>query len=408
MRVGFHHIGIVFWTVMLFSLTFLCYFPKLSRCIIPCLLIFLVTEYRNIFIYKIDGWKEIYAIYICFLIASLVIAFFSGHQIDDVIRFFLILLLIPIASTIVDKRFEDNWKIFKILIFIKALSIIVIWIAVFIKQEYHGFREWAYNLQVGDIYIFDWVNIGNLYFGIPRVQLRGNTLFVMAFIIEFMRERKLTCFGIVSVLAGLAAGNQAFILGYALFFLYLFFVKVKHFIKKRNGLMLIVLFIVVVYILVYFMQYVAYTLDVKSGNSNLIRVTQARVLLEANPIFGEGLGNIVHIGGREANRYFELQTLYIYNQIGLIGLLLFYLLTFAPYITQKNLQKTVAYFIYLAYTFWNPYCFDSTHIVAILIIGNVLDKQFKYYDSKSVLKRIRIKAKKNIEIKYIEGLRNGL
>ena len=387
MRVGLHHIGIVFWTGLLFSLMFLCYLPGLSRYIIPCLLLFLATEYKNIYILKISGWKEIYAVYICFLIVSLAKAFLGGNKIEEMIRFFLILLLIPIASIIFEKRFEKNWKIFKVLIFIKALSIIAIWIIVFIKQEFHGFREWAFNLHAGDIYIFDWINIGSLQFGIPRVQLRGNTLFVMAFIIEIMREQKLTSLGIVSLLAGLAAGNQAFILGYALFFLYLFILKIKQLIKKKNALMLIVLFILAICILVFFMQYVVYTLNMKSGNSNLVRAVQACVLLEANPIVGEGLGNIVQIDGREASRYFELQTLYIYNQIGMIGILLFYLLTFAPYITEKNMQKAAIYCIYLAYTFWNPYCFDSTHVIAILLNGNALSGQFKYSDSRNILKR---------------------
>ena len=109
-----------------------------------------------------------------------------------------------------------------------------------------------------------------------------------------------------------------------------------------------------------------------------IRFDQARVLLDTNWLFGKGVGNSIKANtsfvSYNGNMYFELQTLYIFNQIGIIGLLSFYILTFAPLIRKNNAEKVIAYIAFLAYTFWNPYCFDSNHIIALILIQNILCK----------------------------------
>lgn len=90
-------------------------------------------------------------------------------------------------------------------------------------------------------------------------------------------------------------------------------------------------------------------MKVKAEFSNAVRVEQIQVLTETNPIIGSGLGHNVSGGGvwrqYDGDTYFELQTLYIYNQIGIIGLGTFYLLTLIPYARQKKRKKLMPNFL---------------------------------------------------------------
>ena len=127
--------------------------------------------------------------------------------------------------------------------------------------------------------------------------------------------------------------------------------------------------------ILFFFIYSIRVMDTKAAFANAVRFSQAEILLDTNIVLGDGLGHAVSgIGfGRvyNGNIYFELQTLYIFNQIGATGIFLFYALTFL--LCMDSRQKMKAYLIYLVYTFWNPYCFDSTHIIALLIISNALN-----------------------------------
>ena len=78
--------------------------------------------------------------------------------------------------------------------------------------------------------------------------------------------------------------------------------------------------------------------------------------------------------------YFEMQTLYIINQIGIVGILLFYSLVFVN-VKKQGIEKVIVYVIYLIYSFWNPYCFDTTQIIATILIINVSTKELENIES---------------------------
>ena len=50
-------------------------------------------------------------------------------------------------------------------------------------------------------------------------------------------------------------------------------------------------------------------------------------------------------------------------------MVLFYALVFRP-IWKTGKRETILFLIYLLYTFWNPYCFDSTEMIVILMLIN--------------------------------------
>ena len=125
------------------------------------------------------------------------------------------------------------------------------------------------------------------------------------------------------------------------------------------------------------MPYLLKQIEQKADVSNQTRVEQAGVLLDANIIIGEGLGNYIEASTptREYNGdiYFEMQTLYIINQIGIVGVLLFYSTIFVN-IKKQGTEKLILYTIYLIYSFWNPYCFDTTQMIVTLLIINMRDE----------------------------------
>ena len=130
---------------------------------------------------------------------------------------------------------------------------------------------------------------------------------------------------------------------------------------------------VVVVVIAALVPYISAKIEEKSAVSNMVRIEQALVLLTANPLIGDGLGCWVtahtqnlHYNG---NIYFELQTLYIFKQIGIIGLGLFYAVTLKP-MCAAGKTRFIFYLIYLFFSFWNPYCFDTTQIITILLIIN--------------------------------------
>ena len=114
----------------------------------------------------------------------------------------------------------------------------------------------------------------------------------------------------------------------------------------------------------------------KEDAGNALRAAQAKILLSGNPLVGEGLGAKVYdngqLGRTADDKYFELQTLYIFFQIGFVGLVLFYL---SNILALRRVHSADAWCVYVAYligSFFNPYCFDTTQMVTAVLCGNYL------------------------------------
>ena len=359
-----NNIACIFWFMSIAAYMFQCYWRKLAIFIVPSLIIFLILEIPNIKFLKVNGWILIYGIYGFYLIFSTIVSSILRNPIGSILRFFLILVAIPIAGLVNEDEFGKEWMILKILALIKAGTILYTWCIVFISQDYVLYRAWAREIGAGDIYIIN---------GIPRVQLLGTSLFVIIFVCDFIKRKKITWYNTLMLLAALAAGNSAYVLGIVIFFTFYFLPCIAIWIQKRNWRLMFFIPIAVL-LLIGFSIYSVKALKLKAENSNPVRFEQVEVLTNTNPAFGNGLGHVVIGGGKyrtyDGDTYFELQTLYIYNQIGLIGIALFYLLTCSIYWGKRKYLKEITYITYLLYTFWNPYCFDSTHIFAMLLISN--------------------------------------
>ena len=358
-------IALLFWTVAIIAFAFQCYFRTLSSLIVPCLALFLIFEFSSMNFGQVRGWLTLYAAFFIYLGLSVVVALFNSGVNSSTLRFFLILAVIPLAGLIEENDFKLEWKVFQVIMVARILPAIYKWIGLFISQDYTQDRLWARSNGVGDIYIIN---------GIPRVQLVGSSLFVMAFLIDLYKKRKITPFGILMIIGALITGNSAYILGIAVGFFFFFLPTLNKWRMGHSWKALIVIPLIIVGIIL-FVRFSISTMGEKSATSNIVRIEQARILLDTNPAIGDGLGHQIygtagsHIYSGD-NTYFELQTLYIFNQIGTIGLILFYVLTISVFLGKQRPFMLYLYLSYLIYSFFNPYCFDSTHIMVMVLISN--------------------------------------
>ncbi len=363
----------LFWLLTLFCYFFQVPYRQLASFITVFLFLFIISESGNLIINRGKSFARIFLVYVIFLGVSSMFSMVRGTDIQSVLRFLIILLLLPITTWIKDRDFTFEEHSFIFLAICKSIYIIYLALQVATTHDYMTLRSWARTNGMGDIY----PNF-SLPFFYPKVQVHGNALILIAFfIVNSTTHRKKTLSiieNIILIVAILTAGNFAFILGMTLFIGYKL---VKYFAQGRNGLIRLFSIAAVVFVAVLMIYISNQQLVVKSGYSNAIRVQQAKMLLDTNPFFGNGLGFRVtssELGIRNysvASDYYELQTLYIYNQIGTFGLILFMTLTFMEIIPNGKYVTTL-YIIYLFYSFWNPYCFDTTHMITIILLQNCI------------------------------------
>ena len=344
-----------FWFIAIFSYFFQCPFSFLSRFIIPALFIFILLEGSNFHV-KGYGFKEAVYFYVSYISILLILSILKGNIIAWALRFYMILLAIPICFAIKDQKFEMEEKIFFWLAIVKSIMLIGIVVCVIWMKDPAPFRQWARTNGYGDVYIDH---------GFIKVQVHGSALLVVAFMLNYMKEKRFACSNIILLLGVLAAGNFAFILGLVGFITYLA-CKVMLTANGTNLFKKSIIIVIGIIGLAVMIPYISNQIKWKSDFSNRIRDEQAKLLLNTNivddPALIERFGRYTY--------YYELQTLYIFNQIGFIGLILFYIITlWAAY--KNGWNCFWIYLLYLFYSFWNPYCFDTTQMIAIIMIINL-------------------------------------
>ncbi|PHU34371.1 hypothetical protein [Pseudobutyrivibrio ruminis] len=378
-KVNIKFVRAIIWSIALIALFFQCYYPKLSSLIVPAVLGYVLMNAYTIKREPCHRWLKLFWIYVIYITVSVLVSLFLGRDFGNVVRFTTILLMIPLVLLEDISQYDIEWKLFKLIIGAKAISIIVIWFIVFIQQDYIAWRQWAMSIGAGDIYIL---------YGIPRVQLQGNSLLLFAAVSDIEKNDRYNWFNLLLIFSVLCAGNSAFYLG---LFIYISIRLLRRLIKSakefnRNGVFIIA--IISVFAIV-FLVYGVRQLEIKSSgveDTNRVRIEQAELLLDTNPLFGSGIGS--YANGKISTRvykdqiYFELQSLYIFHQVGFVGMTLVLLLTFLPMFYNK--RALVVYSIYLIYTFWNPYCFDTTHILVLLIISNNFIKVEEFESSSRI------------------------
>jgi hypothetical protein len=226
----------------------------------------------------------------------------------------------------------------------------------------------------------------------------GNALLPFAFFVSFIYyQKKLRILMLfIFILAILCAGNFAFLLA-ILLFSGLYYIYIKRWTLKKiviNGFLGIILLSVIA---VPSYTYFAKIIEKKAISSNPTRIDQGNVLINnmaeglSTILFGQGLGNKINVKTQwrdySHSIYYELQALYIMNQVGIIFFSFFILLNLLLsifFIKYKVLL--IAYASYIFYALFNPYFFDTNHIVVIIVLlslRKVLDDK-NIYDTRCI------------------------
>lgn len=321
------------------------------------------------------------------LVYSIVI---EKNNLSLAVRFFIILFLMLSVFFLPAKKSYVN--IFILLSVLHSVVLILFEIYILVIGGPHfaeNIRTKVMSLGMGDIYTY------NQYF--YRIQIKGNPILPIAFIVSLFaiqsKRLKLAAASLLFV-GTIVAGNLAFILAIIFFFgmygVILFFLnaKVVAFFRKLFGnkkrvFMLTCLLLVLLAaggILIY--PYIKEVLVRKMEYSIPTRFDQVSHLLNdlaESPItllFGQGLGNIIYVISdyrdyRNAY-YFELQSFYVLNQVGILYFILF-LVTKIIFII-KFWRNKIIYLIYLSYVlyaFTNPYLFDTTNIIVLIVVSTL-------------------------------------
>jgi hypothetical protein len=303
----------------------------------------------------------------------LVYAIVLGNEFTNSIRFFIIITLIQLAFLVkTSKGYVDVLIIFLV---IQAMVLFGIHLALnifFNIQTYLFLRIFFQTQGWGDLYTYN----GLFY----NIQVLGNALLPFGFFISvhFYRGIKRLIISSILLIGIFIAGNFAFFLGLFVFAVLTFFtsrnIPTRWFAVGFGAILLgsMILFAPI-------LNYLGNTLEKKSEDSNPTRIDQTEVLwadLSSDPfslVFGKGLGNTVDVKTKwrdyTDNLYFELQSIYFLNQLGLFNFLIFTLANaLGVLIFFTHRYTKVIYVSYLMYSFFNPYFLDTSHIVAILVL----------------------------------------
>jgi len=291
-----------------------------------------------------------------------------------IFRFLLILLLIALAYFIMLPK-----KIIGIFLWLNVIQAVFVTLLAlglvlfFSPKEALMVRFFFLDQNWGDVYSLN----GWLY----KVQIKGNGLLPVAFFLTYLYriKRVLLIRGIL--FAGCVfAGNFAFLISIGLFS-FMFFLKAKSVDTLFRKIFLVVICLLFFSYPVY-TYYVKDVLESKQQGSLGTRYDQARVLMDdltedpVTTIFGQGIGHTVEVitpyRDYRGKIFYELQTLYILNQLGILGFTIFILYNLRLIIINyKKSGLLLLYLCYVLYSITNPYIFDSGHIAVILLLNSL-------------------------------------
>ena len=359
------YISYLVWLFLLVSYNFQFPFKELSDYITPLFFLYFLLNVKELCrtVYS-DVSLKLFYVFAILLTLNLMMSTINGIPLENSIRFYAILLGIPLCFGLVKEKFIIEYKIFIGVSVVKSIYLIVLAAWMVYVGAYEPFRIWAQHvIGNGDMFF--------VYGFIPRIQLQGNALLLMALFISIARNNKITKCGMLFLLGVLIEGNFSFYLGLVFFIIYLY---IKNNSIKKLTLKKCIAGLLLLASLIGFYNYADSQREAKDTGQRSVREKQIEILMDTNELYGSGLGQRVpgntKLGRSDNATYFELQTLYIYYQIGFMGILLFYCIVFRLLFQLDNKDALYIYIAYMIYSFFNPYCFDTTNCIVAILCAN--------------------------------------
>ncbi|WP_429069048.1 O147 family O-antigen polymerase [Aeromonas veronii] len=323
------------------------------------------------------------SIFMCVLILFTYYSLHLGNEPELVTRFFLVMCFVILSYHIDPKSIRiDTFfvKWFLYLLLLQAIIVILIEIYMVVEfgtKPYGAVRSYFLNSGFGDVYTY-----GN---GFYKVQIKGNALLPVAFMLSFIqtmghKKIKYILISITLFVAIIFAGNFAFQLSaFAFTTLHL----MRFFLKQGNMKFVFPMSMLLLFLTIAFaVPYAKDVIESKSGGASSsigTRYDQLNVLIDdltattSTTLFGQGLGHTINIStfARDYSSYiyYELQSIYILNQVGIFVFIIFLVLN--VYLSFKKIKSSKVRWIYLLYCFYaasNPYMLDTNHVLAIVVL----------------------------------------
>ena len=305
------------------------------------------------------------------------------------IKFFLVLVSVGLACFVHVDRGALKWFVRLCLLQAFIMLAIFLYLVVFMNMKsYLPIRFFFLERGWGDVYTYN----GYFY----RIQIKGSALMLIAFVLNlelklFKRQYLVAAFLLLGVIL---AGNFAFLISLFIYFVYKIFSLRK--IKSADAylLRLLCIGVVSVFVMPFIYQYALSVIELKKDTSLGTRGDQFNELMKnlgENPftiLLGQGLGNTLDVKTTfrdyTGDTYFEIQILYVFNQLGVLFSCLFiaynFLLTLKLW-GRGSFILYFIYFIYITYAITNPYILDTNHVVMIIVLNSmyvILKKSNEY------------------------------
>lgn len=363
------NIDSVCWSIILLFLvwqTFLASYSLISNLALVCLY---MCNYEKL---QIKERKiELLIVWgIFFLVAY---SFIMQNEVALIVRFALILFFV-LGAYFIRLNYKVCLKRLFLISFSLCLFLIIaeIFLILFGEEYAKVIRNYVQDRSIGDVYFY------GFYY---KIQIKGNAIIPFIYMLSYASElfplKRKTFIRFIYLVAIFIAGNFAYLLAVVAFHSVLYFYSVRN-----NSMLYKRLFIGFIILLTVgggVLSYVDTILEEKKEESNAIRIEQATLLLEdlsKNPITllgGTGLGNTVdvttHFRSYVGATYYELQVLYILNQLGVIPILLFILVNILfifKYMPDTKIK--MVYAGYILYAITNPYIIDTNQVVVIITL----------------------------------------
>ncbi len=299
---------------------------------------------------------------------------FTNDPLNSV-RFYLVITALLFAYYIRPNEFYVEF----FLVMIALQSLITALLSIYFMVDstaYMPFRLWLLDNDYGDLYTLD----EKIY----RVQLRGSGLIPFGFFVSSLlwnNGAKYKVYAMLCLSGLIAYSGVAFSLAALLFLIVRPFILFGKKGIKQAGIYSLMIIIACVSTLPFWLDFFLQKFgDAESSMGT--RYDQIEVLINDlsksayNMLFGNGLGSKVLVTGlaRDYSNmiYYEVQSLYVLNQIGIIMFCAFVLISAYLSVAKFGYRLCLLYLIFLVYAFGNPYLFDTTQFSVVVIIHSLV------------------------------------
>lgn len=300
-------------------------------------------------------------------------ALLQGNELALVARFALIIFfLITAYYIILPSRMIKLLFAFTLLQSIFLIVMEVVLLAFFNIETYEPLRHYFIEKGWGDVYTFT----GHFY----NIPIKGNALlpftYMLSYFVPIFPQKGKRLFRSIYILGIVFAGNFAYLIGLFFFHFMLFFLQNESYRRLQMKVLGLTFLIVLFFIpaLIFVENVMSKKVDSMGTRQDQVEVLLRDMGKDHMTIWlGKGIGNTVSekttYRDYTGNVYFELQTFYFLNQLGIVNFIGFILLNvFLAYTKIRDPRLLFVYICYIIYAFTNPYILDTNQVIVILTL----------------------------------------